>query len=168
MPASVQISGDDLAVLANSGRWHDAMRRMGRAAVEAELRRRQGRPTEPIDDIGGEPPYPTREFCERWCTEQDNILFWFSPIMAVVLVLFVGVTACLLQALGDFRAVPVRSASSMGGRTVAADGPQRARTGPPSVYDGPRFQPVMPPPSQRQQQGAQAGQQQRGQTGSYP
>jgi hypothetical protein len=151
MPAGIRISSDDLAVLANTDRWHSAMRRMGRAAVEVELRRRPGRPTERIDDIGGEPPYPTREFCERWCTEQDNKLFQFSLRTAAILTLFVAVIVCVLQAVTDFDSVPSASVPGFGARPAAtADTSQGRRSAPEGIFDIPAYRPVIPPPSQQQ------------------
>jgi hypothetical protein len=125
---------------------------MGRAAVEAELQRRQGRPTDLIDDIGGEPPYPTREFCERWCTEQDNIMFQFSPRMAVVLTLFVAILACLVMARGDFRRLSAGSASGMGGRPAATGDAPRARGASEGIFDVPAYRAGRPSQQQQQQQ----------------
>jgi len=139
------------------------MRRMGRAAVTAELQRRRGRPAELIDDIGGEPPYPTREFCERWCTEQDNILFQFTPRMAVILTLVVFILACMVMARGDFARLAAGSASGMGGSSApaaAGDAP-RARVGPAGIFDAPAFQPLIPSQQQQHLQQQQQQQQQR-------
>jgi hypothetical protein len=133
------------------------MRRMGRAAVDAELRRRTGRPADLVDDIGGEPPYPTREFCERWCTEQDNILFQFSPRTAVILTLIVFILACLVMARGDFARLSAGSASGMGGRPSATGDAPRARVAPEGIYDVPAYRPSTP--SQQQQRLQQQQQQ---------
>jgi hypothetical protein len=151
MAAGIQISGDDLAILANTDRWHDAMHRMGRVAVETALRRVPGRPTDVIDDVGGDPPYPTREFCERWCIEQDNVVFRFSLRTAVVLTLFGAAIVCLIQAYGDFSGAPVRSIPSMGGRSATVDSAlPRVTGGPSTFYNGPAFQPTLPPRSYQQ------------------
>jgi hypothetical protein len=160
MPSGVQISGDDLAILAHTGRWHDAMRSMGRAAVEAELQRRPGRPAELIDDIGGEPPYPTREFCERWCTEQDNVLFQFSLRMAVILTLVVAILACMVMARGDFARLSAGSASGMGGRPAASGDAPRMRVAPDGIYDVPAYRPGNSSQQQLRQQQRQQQQQQ--------
>jgi hypothetical protein len=159
MPSGVQISGDDLAILAHTGRWNDAMRSMGRAAVEAELRRRTGRPADLVDDIGGEPPYPTREFCERWCTEQDNILFQFSPRMAVILTLIVAILACLVMAHGNFARLSAGSASGRGGTPAAMGDAPRMRVAPGGIYDVPAYRPGIPSQQQQQQQQQQHQQQ---------
>jgi hypothetical protein len=158
MPYGVQISGDDLAILAHSGRWHDAMRRMGRAAVEAELQRRPGPPAELIDDIGGEAPYPTREFCERWCIEQDNILFQFSLRTAAILILIIAILACMVMANRNFAMLSAGSTLRTGGGSAAAGGAPGMRVAPEGIYDVPAYRPGIP--SQLQQQLQQQHQQQ--------
>ncbi len=162
MPAGGQITGDHLATLVHAERWQGAMKTMGRAAVEAELRRRPGRPKDLIDDIGGEPPYPTREFCEQWCIDQDNILFQFTPRTGVVLTLLVAVTACLLMAFSDFTSVPSGSAASAlgSGRPAAMADVPRSMAAAPVGYGGLAFQPSMPSQQQQQQQQQQRQQQQ--------
>ena len=149
MPASLRISGDNITQLANEERWRDAMQRMGRSAVEAHLRRRPGRPTEAIDDVGYDPPYPPRAFCEQWCIEQDNILFRFSPRMvAIAVTLVIVMCASLLQAWSDFNGVPANSLSRGGGRAsmdaTASGGGPRGVGAAPSIFDIPPYQPITP------------------------
>lgn len=158
MPSGVQISGDDLATLTHTERWHDAMCTMGRAAVEAALRRRPGRPTDRIDDVGGEPPYPTRAFCEQWCVEQDNILYRFTPRTAVILTLIIAILACVVMAVGDFARLSAGSASGAGGGSAAAGDAPRSRVAPEGIFDVPAYRPIIP--SQQQQQLQQQQQQQ--------
>jgi len=138
----MDISRDDAELLANDQRWRDAMQRMGRVVVEAELSRRPGRPGERIDDIVYEPPYPTREFCRQWCAEQDNVLFRFSPTTGVILVLIVIVTGCLVQVFGGTRVAPhaaMRAAAPAAGSRGAvysqptAASPSRGSVAPPSA-----------------------------------
>ena len=138
----MDISRDDAVFLTNALRWRDAMQRMGKMAVETALSRRPGRPGDRLDDIVYEPPYPTRAFCQQWCAEQDNILLRFSPMMGVILVLVVVVTACLLQAFSGTGIAPpatVRAAAPAGGmqsavlsRPIAA-GPSLGIVAPPST-----------------------------------
>jgi len=158
MPSGVQVSGDDFTTLAHTERWHDAMRRMGRAAVEAALRRRPGRPAERIDDIGSEPPYPTRAFCEQWCVEQDNIVYRFTPRTAVILTLIVAILACTVMAVGDFAGLSAGSAPSAGGRSAAAGDARRSMVAPAGISNVPAYRPGRP--SQQQQQQVQQQQQQ--------
>jgi hypothetical protein len=121
----MDISRDDAVFLANDQRWRDAMRRLGRVAVETALSRRPGHPGELLDDIVYEPPYPTRAFCQQWCAEQDNILLRFSPTMGVILVLLVAVTACLVEAFSGSGIAPpatLRAGAPAGGMQGAVSG----------------------------------------------
>ncbi len=161
MPSAIQISRDEAVLLGNSERWRAAMGRMGKIAVEAELRRRPGRPSERVLDIGNEAPYPTREFCEQWCIEQDNILFRFSPRIGVVLALFVLLLACVLQVYGSIGVAPIGSGAGTGAtpNMARADAP-RAMAAPPGIQSVPAYQPVTAPqslPLPSMQQNARAG-----------
>jgi len=128
MPTAIQISRDEAMLLGNAERWRDAMATMGRTAVEAELRSRPGRPTDRVIDIGYAPPYPTREFCQQWCTEQDNRLFRFSPRVGIALTLFVVLLVCVLEAFNGLGGAPVRPGS--GAAQMATAGAARGRAAP--------------------------------------
>jgi len=52
--------------------WRNALQAKGRDWVLAELRTRPGQPQDILYDVVHEPPFPTREFCQRWCVEDDN------------------------------------------------------------------------------------------------
>ena len=52
--------------------WRVGLRTKGRDWVLAELNTRPGLPQDPLHDVVYEPPYPSREFCQRWCVEVDN------------------------------------------------------------------------------------------------
>jgi hypothetical protein len=129
-------------MLGNATRWREAMNRMGRIAVEAELRSRPGRPTDRVLDIGNEPPYPTREFCQQWCTEQDNILFRFSPRVGVVLTLFAIMLVSLLQLFGSIGNAPAGSGARP--MMAGADTP-RSRGAAQGLQSVPGYQPVTAP-----------------------
>jgi len=101
MATAIEISGDDAALVGDAARWRKAMETMGRISVEATLRRRPGRSYEPVLDIVDEPPYPSREFCERWCIEQDNVILPLTPKTAVIVLLFGAVAACLWAAVSN-------------------------------------------------------------------
>ncbi len=78
--------------------WRKALRAKGKEWVMAELQRRPGQPGDPVYDIVFEEPYPTRDFCQRWCGEEDNRLFRFSwettaALVFVILTLLCGVGA---------------------------------------------------------------------------
>src|ERR1700761_4802993 len=52
--------------------WRQALRTKGRDWVLAELNTRPGLPQDPLLDVVYVQPFPTREFCQRWCVEADN------------------------------------------------------------------------------------------------
>jgi hypothetical protein len=129
---------------------------MGRTAVEAELGRRSGYPAELIDDIGDEPPYPTREFCEQWCAAQDNFPFQFSLRMGVILTLIFGVVASMVMAHSDFAML---SAGTPSRRSASMGDASRMGSGAAGVFGIPPFRPgtlprqqQQPPQQQHQQQ----------------
>lgn len=69
--------------------WRDALAAKGRDRVMAQLTERSGRPDEPVFDLVFEGPLPTKEFCFRWCAEQDNKIFAFSKNRVYVILAFV-------------------------------------------------------------------------------
>jgi hypothetical protein len=78
--------------------WRKALEARGRDRVMAELQARGGQPNDIVLDLVFEDPYPTREFCLRWCAEQDNRIFHLSGhaiavIIALVIFLAVGAKA---------------------------------------------------------------------------
>jgi hypothetical protein len=75
----------------DEARWRKGLAALGKETVEGELRMGRGYPDEPIYGVVFEAPFPTRSFCQQWCTEQDGKLFSFSwrlpvSIMGVVIV----------------------------------------------------------------------------------
>jgi hypothetical protein len=75
--------------------WRKALDARGRDWVEAQLRLRWGQPSDVILDLVYQEPYPTREYCQRWCAEQDNRMFHVSGhtkaiIIALVLLIAFG------------------------------------------------------------------------------
>jgi hypothetical protein len=74
--------------------WRKALEARGKDWVMAELRRRPGRPQDVVYDIVFEQPYPTREFCEQWCIEQDNKLFHVSWQLFVMIGLAAVAVVC--------------------------------------------------------------------------
>jgi hypothetical protein len=112
MAPSINISRDDTVLLENAERWCSAMERMGKETVQAELARRPAYPGERILDIVHEPPYPTREFCQQWCTEQDNVVLRFSKSTAIILTLVVVIAGCLVQVFSGSSAPPNRPMAS--------------------------------------------------------
>ncbi len=76
--------------------WRNGLKARGVDWVKAELRRRPGQPDDLVYDVVFQQPYPTREFCEKWCVEEDNAFFHMSgrsiAIIAglVLLIVFVA------------------------------------------------------------------------------
>jgi hypothetical protein len=58
--------------------WRAALKARGVDWVKAELMRRPGRPDDIVYDVVFKDPYPTREFCERWCVDEDNSVLHLS------------------------------------------------------------------------------------------
>src|SRR5579863_3841211 len=78
--------------------WRKALHARGTEWVQAELRRRPGRPEDTLYDVVFEEPYPTRQFCLNWCAEQDNRLFRFSGTTIAALGVFVLFVVCSFKA----------------------------------------------------------------------
>ena len=57
--------------------WRKGLEVRGKDWVMAELQRKRGQPGEVVLDVGFEEPHPTREFCQMWCSEEDNRIFQF-------------------------------------------------------------------------------------------
>jgi hypothetical protein len=53
-------------------RWRDGLSLIGKPALMDQLRRYPGLPSDTVSDVPLHPPYPTREFCERWCHEAEH------------------------------------------------------------------------------------------------
>jgi hypothetical protein len=83
--------------------------------VAHELQLRGGQPNDYLWDIVYEAPHPTREFCQRWCAEQENKITGPSPGITVVMVMLIVVTvAGGIFAARDFeQAQPVRTVGDM-------------------------------------------------------
>lgn len=69
--------------------WRAGLQARGRDWVLAELSRRAGQPDEPLYDVVYEPPYPTREFCQRWCVEDDNKILRMSGTSKIAICTFI-------------------------------------------------------------------------------
>jgi hypothetical protein len=96
-------------------RWRQALASRGRDWVAHELQLRAGQPNEYLWDVVYEAPHPTREFCQRWCAEQENKIVGLSPGITVAMLMLVVVTiAGGIFAARDFeRARPVQTAGDM-------------------------------------------------------
>ena len=143
MMPSVNLGRDDAALLANAERWTAAMERMGKPAVQAEMARRPPHPGDRIYDIVHEPPHPSREFCQQWCTEQDNVVFRFSKSTGIIIVLIVVITGSLVQVFHHHAGPPHGAASSAAAMRASMATPQMAASQMQGVPTAPRYQSLM-------------------------
>lgn len=102
--------------------WRKALEARGKDWVMAELRRRPGRPQDVVYDIVFEQPYPTREFCEQWCIEQDNKLFHVSLQLFVMIGIAAVAVVCgcfgvagILSPQVPASALPMSATAGQGG-----------------------------------------------------
>ena len=72
-------------------RWRQGLERKGRDWVIRTLQTRTGQPDDAVLDVVFEEPYPTRDFCQRWCVEQDNKVGGAPIATKVAILLMVGV-----------------------------------------------------------------------------
>jgi hypothetical protein len=86
--------------------WRHALRAKGRDWVVAELQRRPGLPGDAVYDIVFEQPYPTREFCLRWCAEEESRFIRFSRETTVALVFLLLAIVCFIGAVKSWNESP--------------------------------------------------------------
>jgi hypothetical protein len=74
-------------------RWREALRAAGQSMVAATLAHYPGKPEDPVYNLALEPPYPPREFCQRWCEEQDSagLSSITGTVAALLMVALLGV-----------------------------------------------------------------------------
>ena len=120
-------------IISDEDRWRDALRTMGVFAVRTELQRRSGSPSDTVYDIVHTAPYPTREFCMRWCCEEENKLpnlsSWFIGIFCTLLVMLfciirlaANLNAPVPHRAGENAAGPIASASPIDNQGLAPGG----------------------------------------------
>jgi len=90
----------------SEGAWRKALDAKGRDWVVAELRRRSGQPNDVVLDIVFEEPYPTREFCQKWCTEQDNRMFHPSGYSIAIIVASLLLIAFGIKLVNSWESIP--------------------------------------------------------------
>ena len=87
-------------------KWREALERKGKDWVSWELRIRTGSPQDCLLDVVYDEPHPTREFCQRWCIEQENRVLRVSlgPAVAMAL-LFILMFAGIIFGTRSFERV---------------------------------------------------------------
>jgi hypothetical protein len=87
--------------------WRKALDAKGRDWVSAALRQRPGQPGDVVLDVVFEEPYPTREFCQRWCAEQDNRMFHLSGHAIAIIVASIVLVALGARAVVSWESLPI-------------------------------------------------------------
>jgi hypothetical protein len=85
--------------------WRAALQLRGRTWVRHALNSRHGQPGDPVFDVVFEPPYPTREFVQRWCSERGNEGFALSGHAKVLIAAALLLIAFSTLAVRSFTAV---------------------------------------------------------------
>jgi hypothetical protein len=99
----------------NEARWRRALESKGRDWVTRELQFRSGQPHDCLLDVVYEEPHPTREFCQRWCSEQENKMVRLSPgtTFAMLILIVVMIAGAMFAGRDLERARHVQTASNM-------------------------------------------------------
>jgi hypothetical protein len=84
--------------------WRKALQTKGKDWVLNHLRSRPSQPGDTIYDVVFEAPFPTREFCQRWCADEDNKLFNLSGHTIALLVALVIAVICAGRAVHSWHA----------------------------------------------------------------
>jgi hypothetical protein len=95
-------------------KWRAGLERKGSDWVKRELQTRVGQPDDVVLDVVYEEPYPTRDYCQRWCTEQENRMSGPSvPTLVAILMMVILIIAGLMFGIRDFeRPHPMQSPPS--------------------------------------------------------
>jgi hypothetical protein len=99
--------------------WRAGLQARGRSWVLAELQMRAGQPQDPLYDVVHAPPYPSREFCQRWCVEDANKFMRVSGSTKAALCAFVILCVCLAMAVHSFTGTETSSATGALARRVS-------------------------------------------------
>jgi hypothetical protein len=81
--------------------WRAALVLKGRDWVARELQLRAGQPGDDVLDVVYAEPHPTREFCQKWCADQENHMFSMSANTKAVLVVIVVLAAVSTMAVSS-------------------------------------------------------------------
>lgn len=109
--------------------WRQALKAKGRDWVRAELQKRPGHPEDAVYDIVFEEPFPTRDFCQQWCAEEENKLFHMSWYAGAVLVAFFVTVCCCVAAM---RGLSSYQAQTPAVASVGVTASREMRSGPPT------------------------------------
>ena len=87
--------------------WRQGLEAKGRDRIMAELKTRVGQPDDVVLDVVYQAPYPTREFCQRWCAEQDNRMFHLSGHAKAVIIAALLLAVFGIKAVVSWNSLPV-------------------------------------------------------------
>jgi hypothetical protein len=108
--------------------WRQALKAKGKDWVKAELQRRPGYPQDVVYDVVFEEPFPTRDFCQQWCAEEDSKLFHVSWHTFAVLAAFIVTVCCCAAAVS---ALSSYHAHTPAAALAGAPAPRAMRSEPP-------------------------------------
>jgi hypothetical protein len=105
--------------------WRKALQARGREWVVAELKRRPGQPRDPLLEVVFEEPHPSREYCQKWCAEEENRFHIFSWSTVAAAALLVIVIICAMHAVSSRNEQTTAQAiqASAAARTAASPAP---------------------------------------------
>jgi hypothetical protein len=106
-------------------RWCEALRLVGRTAVQDHLRTYPGNSSDPFYDLPLHPPYPSREFCQAWCAEADSDLVRGHGNVILLAVFIVVVFACIVATLISSMNSPSSGTSMLQGSPQQSSEPQQ-------------------------------------------
>jgi hypothetical protein len=86
--------------------WREGLERRGKDWTLRALNSRHGQAGDAVLDVVFVEPYPNREFCQRWCAEQENRMFSMSghtTAIIVTLIVLAAVSTMAVSALENYR-----------------------------------------------------------------
>jgi hypothetical protein len=99
--------------------WRQALKAKGKDWVKAELQKRPGNPQDIVYDIVFEEPFPTRDFCQGWCAEEENKLFHLSWHALAALVAFFITVCCCVAAVNALNSRQAQTSAVASARQAA-------------------------------------------------
>jgi hypothetical protein len=107
-------------------RWRAGLELVGRSPVAQYLRVHPGLPDDPVSDLPLHPPYPSRQFCERWCaqSEMDLIKGYGNIIVMGTLMLVILVSVAMCQLSSVTNTMPGAASRGAGGLPNVGPAPQ--------------------------------------------
>jgi len=84
-------------------RWRAGLRLAGRGAVVQYLHAHPGAPGDPISDLPLHPPYPSREFCEKWCDQSElELAKGYGGVIVLATLLLVALMSLATCSLSSY------------------------------------------------------------------